>query len=82
MRGTVAVMMLHILEVLWYSAVFLAAGAWLLAQLVPNDTHPTVGRVLGIALVCGAVTVGYLMAFEKSADIDCRPAGPAIFNDC
>ncbi len=66
----------------WYSIAFMVAGGWLLAQLIPGDTHPGVRRGLGIALVCGAVTIGYLMAFEKPAEQDCRPAGPAIYNDC
>lgn len=74
--------MIQILEMLWYSTVFLVAGGWLLAQIVPDDTHQAVSRVLGIALVCGALAGGYLMAFERPLDQDCRPAGPAIFNDC
>lgn len=74
--------MIGILEMTWYSVAFMVGGGWVLSMVVPSDTHPTVGRILGVALVVGSIFIGYLMAFEKSIDIECRPAGSAIYNDC
>ena len=75
-------MIFRLLEMIWYSIAFLAAGTWVLSMVIPRGTPPAIGRPLGVALVLGCLAIGYLLAFEKPSDQDCRPAGPAIYNAC
>jgi len=75
-------MILHLYEMAVYTILVLLGSDWLLSRIVPEDTHPRVRQVLGVSLVVGSIVIGYFMAFEKPLDADCRPAGPAIYNDC
>lgn len=75
-------MLLAILEMAWYSVAFFIAGVWLLSRLAPNGVKGAPGRAIGIAWIIACLAIGYVMAFEKTIEPDCRPAGPSIFNDC
>jgi hypothetical protein len=65
-----------------YTLGFLFGIGWVLSMIVPEDTHEGVRLALGVFLVVGSIVIGYLIAFEKPLDTECRPAGPAIYNGC
>lgn len=75
-------MILQILSMAWYSIAFAVSIGWVLSMIVPDDTNDHVRLVLGVSLVAGSIFIGYLLAFDKAIDTDCRPSGPAIYNDC
>lgn len=71
-----------LIEFIWYSAVFFATGVWLLSRLMPESTPELARKAAAITLLIASISIGYLMSYEKTVTIDCRPPGSGIYNDC
>lgn len=64
---------MQLLSFLWYSAVFMAAGMWVLSKLIPDAAPIPLRRAAGILLVISALGAGYLLTYSLPPAVDCQP---------